>query len=83
MGFVVIKTSGKDLVKGHPLCGKVHPDYPVEVEEFESLEAAKAAHPCVEPMPVEYYHGFKTAMNISHGVISPAGKRKWWKFWSK
>jgi hypothetical protein len=39
------------------------PDYPIEVEEFVSLEAAKAKHPDKEPMSRANYIAFKAGID--------------------
>lgn len=81
--FVVIKTTAADLKKRPKHLKNVHPDYPLDVAEFETLSEAQQAHPNKIIYTPETYSIYKNAMNEVHGKLSePHHKRPWWKFWA-
>lgn len=65
--------STESVHKGRPA------EFPARCEEFESLEAAQAAHPGRKVFSEEAYRAYAEAMNLFSDHVR--AEKPWWKFW--
>lgn len=61
MSFVAITKHIKDVQTVDAVSKQLPDKYPVQCEEFETLEAAQAKYPNAEIMSAEAYSGYKAA----------------------